>query len=543
MAASARGALTAVALVAGQGWMAPGAAAQGNADPGQPGPVPSLHAPAPDPTDIGSRPQYWFNAQGLIAESTYVRIFQQRPLKHPDGPLLVADRPWEGTLVQLYSSDVHHDPATGRWQMWYEGHPGPVLLCTAFSNDGVRWEKPALGLQEWQGNKENNIILQTGYTDAHCASLAKAPNEADPARRYKLYFWVGPEWFDYHIKPMGLSPDEAAEARSRISAYKRNGHYVAFSPDGVRFTPQTDSPVLTTSDFATVLFDGQRGVYRSYHKIDHQKPGWAESRRCLWLAESRDGVTFGKSQLVLAPDEADDAQAGAVYGARRVEFYGVHVWPHEGFYLGLLWVFTVTGGNAEYGRGWDDGKIQPHLVYSLDGIDWQRLPVREPFIPLGPAGSFDSGTLYSTGNQPVVIGDEMRFYYFGCDYTHGNAEPKASPRNYSGFSFVRLPRNRFVAWHAATVPGTLLTKALRFSGKELHLNVDASRGETRAALLDAEGKALPGFSLQDCVRVSADSFDHAVTWRGGSDLSALAGEAVRLQFSLRHSMLYAWQFR
>jgi len=74
--------------------------------------------------------------------------------------------------------------------MWYEGHPGLVLLCTAFSEDGIRWTKPALGLQAWRGRTDNNIILQTGYTDAHCASVVKAPTEKDPARRYKLYYWV-----------------------------------------------------------------------------------------------------------------------------------------------------------------------------------------------------------------------------------------------------------------------------------------------------------------------------------------------------------------
>jgi hypothetical protein len=491
--------------------------------------------------DIASRKQFWFNARDLIAESAGLKILQRQPVKHPANPILVADKPWEGTLVQL-TCDVHHDPTTGQWQMWYEGHPAEVLLCTAFSKDGIQWTKPTLGLQEWKGSKENNIILQSGYPDAHGASIVKAPKEKDPARKYKLYYWVGPEWFDSQIKPLGLGPEDVAAARSKIKAYGRNGQYVAFSADGVHFTPQTAAPVLKGSDFSTMLFDQQGGTYRSYHKIEYQKPGWSETRRCMWMSESDDGIRFGKSQMVLAPDEADDVW-GKANGCRRVEYYGVHVWPQDGFYLGLLWVFTVTGGNDAYGRGWDDGKVLPHLIYSADGVKWQRMPVREPFISLGPAGSFESGSIYNAGDHPVIIGDEIRFYYFGVNYTHGDTEPVNSPNHYSGFGLAALPLDRYVAWQGGTVAGTLRTKPIKFTGRELHLNLDAGRGETRVALLDADGTPLAGFDAADCEPMGKDGFDQVVKWRGTSDLSAFAGKEVRVQFSLRQSALYTWQFR
>lgn len=493
-------------------------------------------------TDIGSRRQFWFNAEKLISESQGIKIAQPKPVKHARNPILVGDRPWEGTVVQLYSCDVHYDPQAGRWQMWYEGHPGSVLLCTAFSKDGLRWEKPSLGLETWKGSRENNIILQTGYTDAHCASIVRAPTEKDPARKYKLYYWVGPAWMDSHIEPMGLKPDEVADAKEKIKPYKKNGHYVAFSPDGVRFTPRTEAPVLETSDFATTLFDGQLGRYRSYHKIEHKLPGWTQVRRCLWESQSDDGISFTKSRLVLAPDATDDTMAKALYGADRVEFYGMHAWPHEGFYLGLLWVFTITKENPKYGMGWDDGHIQPHLIYSPNGLEWKRLPVREPFIPNGKPGSFDSGTLYSAGDHPVVIGDEVRFYYFGCDYTHGNTEPIASPKNRSGFGVATLPRDRYVGWQGAERTGTLLTHPVTFRGESLVLNVDADRGETRVALLDPANQPYPGFALEDCEPIQSDGLVQTVRWRGGA-LSELAGKPVRLRFSLRQSTLYTWQFK
>ncbi len=487
------------------------------------------------PADIGSKRQFWFNAQDLIAEVQDVHVLQQRPAKHPRNPLLVADRPWEGALVQLYSADVRRDPAGGRWQMWYEGHPAEVLLCTAFSRDGLYWEKPNLGLQEWQGSRENNIVLQTGYWDANCCSLVVAPTEKDPARRYKLYYWVGPEWFN------AKNPVHASVG-NRVTEYKKNGHYVAFSSDGVRFTPQTAEPVLTASDFATVLFDEQLGRYRVYYKTMRKLPGWKTSRRCMSMAASDDGVHFGPGVPTLVPDEEDDARAQAIGGVRS-EFYGMHVWPHNGFYLGLAWVFTVTRRNPQLGRGWDDGRVEPQLIYGPDGLRWNRLPVREPFVEHGPAGSFDAGSVYTTGDHPVTIGDEVWFYYTGVCCTHGATYPTNNPQRYSGVGLATLPRDRYVGWHASAGRGTILTRPLRFSGRQLHLNLDASRGEARVAILDLDGQPLPGFALDDCRPAIADSLDHVVEWTSGSDLAALAGKPVKLQFQLRNSVLYTWQFR
>ncbi|MEN9934117.1 MAG: hypothetical protein RLZZ387_696 [Chloroflexota bacterium] len=491
--------------------------------------------------------QFWFNSRHLIASERLLRLYQRRPDKHPANPVLVADRPWEGNLLQLFTA-VERDPASGRWQMWYEGHPSEVLLCTAFSDDGVRWEKPDLGVERWRDDTHNNIVLQTGYWDAHQAAVVRAPNERDPARRYKLYYWVGPEWY------RADNPVVAAVG-DKVRDYKRNGWYVAFSEDGVRWRPQLDEPVLAgqvnpsakadeeeiaIGDFNTVIFDEQRGRYRSYHKLDKRRPGWDMSRRCMGLAESDDGVRFEPSRSVIDPDDADDAWARA-NGGIRAEFYGLHAWPHAGFYLGMLWMFVVTKtGEPPYGRGWDDGPIAPHLIFSADGITWERLPVREPFIPLGPAGSFEAGMVFS-GDRPVTVGDAVFFHYHGCSYTHGFTEPINSPNMYTGVGLATLPRDRYVGWQAGATAGALETHPLRFSGRELRLNVDAARGRVRAALLEPSGAPIPGFSLEDCDPITDDSLHAAVTWRGVGPV-ALAGRPVRLHLELQLSTLYTWEF-
>ena len=85
------------------------------------------------------------------------------------GIVLECDRPWEdfrltsyfrvvqdGDLCRMYyscfSKDQWHTP-----EAWDEH----AYLCYAQSRDGIRWEKPSLGIVEFEGSRENNIILRS----------------------------------------------------------------------------------------------------------------------------------------------------------------------------------------------------------------------------------------------------------------------------------------------------------------------------------------------------------------------------------------------
>ena len=60
---------------------------------------------------------------------------------------------------------------------------------------------------------------------------------------------------------------------------------------------------------------------------------------------------------------------------------------------------------------------------------------------------------------------------------------------------------------------------------------------------DAEGKALPGFALDDCEETFGDSIEREVAWKAGKDVSALAGKAVRLRFVLKDADVFAYRFQ
>ena len=91
--------------------------------------------------------------------------------------------------------------------------------------------------------------------------------------------------------------------------------------------------------------------------------------------------------------------------------------------------------------------------------------------------------------------------------------------------------------------GELLTKPIRFTGKKLALNFSTSAaGSMRVEIQDAEGNAIPGFSLDDCPPQFGDTIERTVTWKNGGDVGSLAGKPVRLRFVLQDADLFAFHF-
>ena len=56
-------------------------------------------------------------------------------------------------------------------------------------------------------------------------------------------------------------------------------------------------------------------------------------------------------------------------------------------------------------------------------------------------------------------------------------------------------------------------------------------------------KPCPGFALEDSAEIYGDEVEHAVAWKGGSDLAPLGGRPVRLRFVMKDADLYSIRFR
>jgi hypothetical protein len=71
----------------------------------------------------------------------------------------------------------------------------------------------------------------------------------------------------------------------------------------------------------------------------------------------------------------------------------------------------------------------------------------------------------------------------------------------------------------------------------------SAAGGVRVELQDAEGDQITGFTLQDCQPLFGNHVEKEVKWVAGRDLAELAGESLRIRFTLKDADIFAFQFK
>ncbi len=419
----------------------------------------------------------------------------------PSEPVLASEMPWEQAgddrRVYVYGT-VMRDKDSGLLRLWY--NRGAWLLY-ATSTDGLHWQRPQLGIHEYAGSKNNNIL----FTHVHSPSVVRNDREPDPQHRYQL---------------LGCG---------RLHGH---GYYAAHSPDGIHWKLYPKNPVLPSSDTCTLALDPKTGEYLAFHKRTHVHRG--HGRRLVYLATSRDMQEWSEPVLVMAPDAKDDAQVEAE-GGRYSQFYNMSVFPYAGQFLGLVTHFRYSGPPPEKGpkQSGDDGPIDVQLVHSRDGRRWQRCEDRSPVIPNGPH-AYDAGCILGVSNGPVIVGDEMWAYYTAITTPHGGYIPEKQIT--IGRAAWRL--DGLVSLDADGPDGQVETVLLDPVGDRLVVNADAGGGRLRVAVLDAGGQPLPGFGREDCLSLERDAVRHAVRWKSHDRLPG--NGPLRLCFYLDRAKLFSF---
>jgi hypothetical protein len=445
-------------------------------------------------------------------------------------PVLEPDRPWEGDRIYIYGT-VYYDPETQLFRMWYVTRlspeyehraPGLIwpwdMILYATSTDGIHWEKPNLGLHEFDGSRDNNILV----LNKHSPSVIIDEEEVDSASRYRMAAW---DW-----------------------TVGKQGFWVADSADGLNWNEHPDNPIMVTSDEVletmTVTREPRTGEYFGFHRRWGVGDHILNKKRLVAVATSMDFKEWSDPKLIFVPDAQDDAWVQDP--GQRTEFYGMAGFCYSGQFLGFLPVFRVVrqpsyddiGGQTEIATQapWD-GPIEAQLVHSRDGRDWHRFEDRSPIIPRGQPGSFDAGCILCSANRPVVHDDEVWHYYTAVNTTHGGLMP---PKRLSiGRAAWRL--DGFVSMDAGVFGGMVETVPLEHSGGRLEVNVNAVQGSLEVEVLSAAGDPLVGYERADCVALQDDAVRHVVHWKGTDRLPA--DQPVRLRFYLNSAELYSFRLR
>ena len=364
------------------------------------------------------------------------------------------------------------------------------------------WTKPELGLFEYQGSKKNNILFRQigpaeGHSRVHGAGAFLDPT-ASPEARYKAVsqgIWQG-----------------------RTPPHRIAG---MFSPDGIKWTryPKPIYDTFADSQYSG-FWDAGKGKYVIYGRT------FANTGRSIGRAESGDFSQFPALRQVLQANGNDPANSD-LYNPAAIKYAGA-----ANVYL----MFPSLYQHAP-------DTLDIRMAVSRDGINWTYPDQSKAFIPLGDAGTWDSGSLYM-GQGVIQRGNETWLYYSGSPLKHNATDEEVfhtdQPRS---FSLVTLGRDRFVSVEGGKDGGSFVTPPLRFTGNMLKLNVDVRPGgQIRVALLDAKGTPVPGRGIKDCVPITGDHLDAVVRWKNGTNVGSRANRPTRMRIDLRNASLFGFQF-
>ena len=436
------------------------------------------------------------------------------------GVAIGRDRAWEHHIH--FQNTVLDDDGLGRF--WYTAskHDGGLESARfgyAESEDGRHWRKPKLGLVEFDGRRDMNLIPPKPKR----TNVFIDPT-APPTERYKTF---------------GLSDDDGPGA---------TGYGVFASADGYVFHELGCNGLRRSGDTQNMAFwDNRIGRYVAYFRGFSKFPD-GRLRRAVarWETDdltSRDGWDLENEEndrqivdqlpIVIACDD-DDPSDMDIYTPSVVKYPGV-----DDVYLATMSMYHHFTPN-EIAKGVpprNDGLMDIQLAVSRDGIAWDR-PDRRPYVGIEPEGPAQR-MVYAVQGL-LVRGDTVLQYHTAYDQSHGHKRQN-NPGGVIRWTEQRL--DGFVSANFAYTGGELVTRPITFDGSALQLNVDASAsGEGRVELQDAQGRPLEGHALADSDRVLGNHLRHPVTWHGSSELGVPPGTPVRVRFVMRGTRLFALRF-
>lgn len=446
---------------------------------------------AAEPIQLGTRLELFVDDH--IVEKMDGEVSQHLHLPEPKEVVLVTDKPWEGNtcayytvfrdgdIFRMYYRGSHYDEETRK-----SGHP--EVTCYAESKDGIHWTKPNLGLFEFNGSKENNIVWDGIGTHDFVAFKDANPDCPDDAR-YK--------------------------AMARGKPRGKPGLYIFQSADGIHWELMRDEPVITKGAFDSqnlAFWDTQAKRYREYHRI------FVNGKRAIITGTSENYVNWTQPVLLKYPDApAEHLYTNAVMPYPRA--------PH-----------ILIGFPTRY-LPKEEQRVEPTFMASRDGVTFRRW--LDPVIPeSAPKDRRGNRSNYMAWGLVEIPGRPNHYSVYATEAYYTGPDSRLRRFEYR--------KDGFVSVRAGDEGGAMLTKpfVLGQLAERLVLNFKTrDGGSVRVGLETTDGKSIAGYELANGSPFSGDKIRHNVAWEDGADLSALRGKTVRLRFQLKKADVYSMQFQ
>lgn len=479
--------------------------------------------------ELGNRRELFLDDH-LVGELDNVQLLVHQPTRREIA--VTCDRPWEGNGCGYFT--VLRDQQEQVYRMYYHAWQiatgiesgGPLTIGYFESSDGITWNRPSLGLCEFNGSTNNNIMLDRLGDGGRCHDFSPfidANPTAKPDARYKA---------------VGAGFDTV------------KGIWVYQSPDGVHWTPMAPGPVFDQGAFDTqniAFWSASEQQYVLYYRVFSE--GGYSGTRLVNRAVSDDFLNWTDQGTITFP-KGEGPRPLAQFYVNQIRPYPRA--PH--IYLGFPARYVDHGLTVST-------RLLP---------EWELREKRMTVSPRYGTAVTDSVYISSRDGRnfrqsnDVFLRPGLRARHnwsYGDNYiawhvveTESTADD--SPRELSLYATEsyftgrqsRLRRyslriDGFGSLHARLRKGEFTTKPVTFTGKELSLNVATSAaGFVQVEIRSLDGTPLPGYTIADCDIIYGDALDRRVSWNGNASVESLIGRPVVLRVVMREADIYSLVF-
>ena len=488
-----------------------------------------------------------FIGKESVSEIKNIEFTIHKPLK--SGELNICIRDSSHKRIGGYNSVLHHN---GLYMIWYVENSyrkDGIYICVklAVSDDGINWELPELGLAVNYEEKPNNVVLgygaggvDGGLGDGTCM-VFHDPNGS----RFRMTARHGIR------EPLGLySSEDGMHWERELDTVLDDGRF-------------SDKEGVFHLDSQNIIFwDDRIKKYVAYVRRNFETHG---QYRTVARGESKtlDGFPPVDEMDVVLSTDAYDYQIETPVGIQpAADFYTnaaiKYPWAEDAYFMfpNIYFKYDTYLDEFKEDKPRNAGPIDIRFASSTDGLNWNRHD-RRPFVGLGSKDDFDAYSLYMLNGIVPGKGKEMYMYYMGTDLMHGwDRGDKYEEREnrilkktgfephqrISAISRLSMRRDGFISASADFMGGRFTSQPIRISCDSLSINLDTgASGMLKAGLIDADGKWLPGLSLEDCKIIhTCNEIDRNVIWNNKDSLKNQIGKNARIVFELVDSDLYSF---
>jgi hypothetical protein len=483
-----------------------------------------------------------------VAALHNVELKVDRAEKCPANPVLpLGDvHAFDQRTAASWAGSVLFDEEEQVFKLWYFAESSAGLefgaIGYAWSEDGVDWHKPALGLYEYRGDRNNNIVFKA---PTGCKVQGKiAPDRSD-------HFIIAKDYRE-------SDPNKRYKGWSRMYSPRdeRDRYFPVYSPDGLHWTVGPAPVAYPTIDATNLVIDD-----------GDPDPG----RRIKFYGNYSGPQVLGHGDMGYGPDIEHCAPSphNPVLNPHDGLEHTIHLFsglPYRGHYLALydpdLWLDYYDYKEYVDWRARDPRVPAPktgifvgdiRLASNRDGVSpFRRVNPHQPLVARGERGMWDSGFLVIT--NAIVRHDRIYIFYSAATEAAGalphGAAAWVSSSVSTGLATLRLDGFTHLETRDGLAPGQMTTLPIRVQDPaRARLIVNAShlmayRDWIEVEVLDsATNEPLPGYGRRDCRDLAREGLRLPVQWAEQATFAGVTVPEIKLRFTLYgKARLYAFTF-